>query len=55
MLKISELKGRGVIGLESARKLGALQGMVIDPGAAQIVGLKVSTGPTAPGPLLPGL
>src|SRR6476646_239976 len=56
MLKISELKGRGVIGLESARKLGALQGVVIDPAAAQIIGLKVSTAVAAgPGPLFPGL
>jgi len=42
MMKVSELKGRAVIGLSRAQKLGVLQGLIVDPNGAQVLGLRVS-------------
>ena len=43
-MKFSELKGRTVVNLEDAKKIGIVQDLMIEPGSRRIVSLKVKTG-----------
>lgn len=43
-MKFSELKGRAVVNLEDAEKIGELADLLIEPGSHRILSLKVRTG-----------
>jgi uncharacterized protein YrrD len=43
-MKFSELKGRAVVNLENAEKIGELADLLIEPGSHRILSLKVRTG-----------
>jgi uncharacterized protein YrrD len=43
-MKFSELKGRAVVNLEGAKKMGEVQDLMIEPSSRRIVSLKVNTG-----------
>jgi len=43
-MKFSELKGRAVINLEDARKIGDVEDLMVEPGSHHIVSVKVRTG-----------
>src|SRR5438876_11156034 len=43
-MKFSELKGRAVVDLEDARKIGEVEDLVVEPHGHSIVSLKVRTG-----------
>lgn len=43
-MKFSELKGRAVVNLEDAKKLGEVQDLMIEPSSRRIISLKVNTG-----------
>jgi uncharacterized protein YrrD len=43
-MKFSELKGRPVINLEDASKIGEVEDLIIEPGSHRIVAAKVRTG-----------
>src|SRR5438105_10507288 len=44
MMKFSELKGRAVVNLEEARKIGEVDDLLFEPDGHRIVSLKVKTG-----------
>ncbi|MGI8586526.1 MAG: PRC-barrel domain-containing protein [Chloroflexia bacterium] len=43
-MKFSELKGRAVVSLDDAKKIGDVEDIMVDPVGRHIVGLKVRTG-----------
>ena len=43
-MKFTELKGRAVVNLENAEKIGELADLLIEPGSHRILSLKVRTG-----------
>jgi sporulation protein YlmC with PRC-barrel domain len=43
-MKFSELKGRAVVNLGDAKKIGEVQDLMVDPASRRIVSLKVKTG-----------
>src|SRR6478735_2323639 len=43
-MKFSELKGRAVINLEDARKIGEVEDLMVEPESHHIVSVKVRTG-----------
>lgn len=43
-MKFSELKGRAVVNLEDARKIGTVEDLMVEPESHHIVGVKVRTG-----------
>ena len=43
-MKFSELKGRAVVNLEDARKIGEVEDLMVDPNSHHIVSLKARTG-----------
>ena len=43
-VKVSEIKGRAVIVLAQAEKIGTISDVILDPSAGQVIGLKVRTG-----------
>ena len=43
-MKFSELKGRAVVDLEDARKIGEVEDLIVEPDGHSIVSLKVKTG-----------
>jgi len=43
-MKFSELKGRPVVNLEDARKIGEVEDLMVDPESHHIVSVKVKTG-----------
>ena len=43
-MKFSELKGRAVVSLDDATKIGAVEDLMVEPVSRQILGLKVRTG-----------
>ena len=43
-IKASELKGRAVVSLAEAEKVGTVSSLIFDPSANKVVGLKVKTG-----------
>ncbi|HEX8230047.1 MAG TPA: PRC-barrel domain-containing protein [Chloroflexia bacterium] len=52
-MKFSELKGRAVVSLEDASKIGEVQDLMIEPGSRRIVSLKVKTGMFSSSRLVP--
>jgi sporulation protein YlmC with PRC-barrel domain len=44
MLRAADLKRRPVVDLDAAEKIGEIQEMILDPGAARVAGLAVSGG-----------
>lgn len=52
-MKFSELKGRAVINLEDASKIGEVQDLMIEPGSRRIISLKVKTGMFSAAELVP--
>lgn len=43
-MKFSELKGRAVVNLEDAKKVGTVEDLMVEPESHRIVGVKVRTG-----------
>ncbi len=43
-MKFSELKGRGVVSLDDATKIGEVEDLMVEPVSRHIVSLKVRTG-----------
>jgi sporulation protein YlmC with PRC-barrel domain len=43
-MKFSELKGRAVVNLEDAKKLGTIEDLMVDAESHHIVSIKVRTG-----------
>src|SRR5512132_2953851 len=43
-MKFSELKGRAVVNLEDARKIGTVEDLMVEPESHHIVSVKVRTG-----------
>ncbi|MDQ3703813.1 MAG: PRC-barrel domain-containing protein [Chloroflexota bacterium] len=52
-MKFSELKGRAVVSLEDASKIGEVQDLMIEPGTRRIISLKVKTGMFSSARLVP--
>ncbi len=52
-MKFSELKGRAVVNLEDASKIGEVQDLMIEPGSRRIISLKVKTGMFSSAKLVP--
>jgi uncharacterized protein YrrD len=52
-MKFSELKGRPVINLEDATKIGEVEDLIIEPGSHRIVAVKVRTGMFHPAQIIP--
>lgn len=52
-MKFSELKGRAVVNLEDASKIGEVQDLMIEPGSRRIVSLRVKTGMFSSARLVP--
>ena len=52
-MKFSELKGRAVVNLEDATKIGEVQDLMIEPGSRRIISLKVKTGMFSSARLVP--
>jgi sporulation protein YlmC with PRC-barrel domain len=48
MMKYSELKGRAVINLEDASKIGEVEDLLVEPGSHRIAGIKVKAGLFSP-------
>ncbi len=42
-MKFSELKGRAVINVEDAEKIGEVENLLLDPGSRKVIGWKVKT------------
>ena len=51
-MKLSELKGRAVVNVEDATKIGEVENLLLAPGNRQLVGLKVKTGGLFSTPLI---
>ena len=43
-MKFSELKGRAVVNVEDAKKIGEIDNLLLEPGTRQVSSLKVKTG-----------
>ena len=43
-MKFSELKGRAVVDIEDAKKIGEIDNLLLEPGTRQVSSLKVKTG-----------
>lgn len=43
-MKFSELKGRAVVNVEDAKKIGEVENLFLDPGSRRLLSLKVKTG-----------
>lgn len=43
-MKFSELKGRAVVNVEDAKKVGEVENLFLDPASRQVISLKVKTG-----------
>ncbi len=43
-MKFSELKGRAVVDVEDAKKIGEIDNLLLEPGTRQVSSLKVKTG-----------
>jgi len=43
-MKFSELKGRAVVDVDAAHRIGTLENVIIDPASHQIMGIKVKPG-----------
>src|SRR5690349_1180454 len=43
-MKFSELKGRAVVNLEDAKRIGTVEDLMVEPGSHRIVSVKVRTG-----------
>jgi uncharacterized protein YrrD len=52
-MKFSELKGRAVVNLEDAKKIGEVEDLLVEPDGHRIVSLKVRTGLFHPAQLVP--
>jgi uncharacterized protein YrrD len=51
-MKFSELKGRAVINVEDATKVGEVENLLLDPGSRKVLGLKVKTSGLFSSPLI---
>lgn len=51
-MKFSELKGRAVVNVEDAKKIGEIENLLLDPGSRQVLGWKVKTGGLFSTPLI---
>jgi uncharacterized protein YrrD len=51
-MKFSELKGRAVINVEDATKIGEVENLLLEPGGHQLLGLKVKTSGLFSSPLI---
>jgi sporulation protein YlmC with PRC-barrel domain len=52
-MKFSELKGRAVVSLEDARKVGEVEDILLDPHSRRTSGIKVKTGLFSPPVVVP--
>ena len=52
-MKFSELKGRAVVSLDNAQKMGEVEDLMVEPVSRHIVSLKVRTGRFSASQLVP--